>query len=212
MQNQVCFVSLRHPLHVLYLGFVLVALHFVTESHAAGSAVQIRAVANPQAADLKCPASRAVKPSTPLPTAPPDEVEVIPSDDELRDLPRPTSSDPLLFDPGMFASRHGGPGGAPLRIGVWGDSHIAAGFFSEELARLIGTPGTEIQSTYIPVTNEPRGGSPSYSEALHESELAFGTSLSRDGRNSDWALTRQSSFVSSRQLSLGRLSRFEPPG
>ena len=40
----------------------------------------------------------------------------------------------------------------PLRIGVWGDSHMAAGTFSGELARVIGTRGGEVDTTYLPAT------------------------------------------------------------
>jgi len=31
--------------------------------------------------------------------------------------------------------------GQPYRVALWGDSHLAAGYFSEELARLLGSPG-----------------------------------------------------------------------
>lgn len=40
------------------------------------------------------------------------------------------------------------PAGQPLRIGVWGDSHMAAGFFTEELARSLGAREAAVR--YVP--------------------------------------------------------------
>lgn len=38
----------------------------------------------------------------------------------------------------------------PLRVAVWGDSHMAAGFFTEELARLAGVRDTLVQPRLLP--------------------------------------------------------------
>ena len=43
------------------------------------------------------------------------------------------------------------------RIALWGDSHMAAGFFSNELIRLLGISRDQVSSTFIPA-NMNRGG------------------------------------------------------
>ncbi len=47
--------------------------------------------------------------------------------------------------------------GEPLRMGIWGDSHLAAGFFTAELARLSALPAEQIKSRFIPA-NMGRAG------------------------------------------------------
>lgn len=47
--------------------------------------------------------------------------------------------------------------GEPLRIGIWGDSHLAAGFFTAEWARLSALPADQIKSRFIPA-NMGRAG------------------------------------------------------
>lgn len=47
--------------------------------------------------------------------------------------------------------------GEPLRIGIWGDSHLAAGFFTGEWARLSQLPAEQIKSRFIPA-NMGRAG------------------------------------------------------
>lgn len=74
------------------------------------------------------------RPGPPPPAAPPAPTEVPDADEvaaALAEAPAPAGAGhgPRLPLP---------PAGQPLRIGVWGDSHMAAGFFTEELARLLG--------------------------------------------------------------------------
>ena len=47
--------------------------------------------------------------------------------------------------------------GEPLRVGIWGDSHLAAGFFTAELVRLSELPVEQVKSRFIPA-NMGRAG------------------------------------------------------
>jgi hypothetical protein len=47
--------------------------------------------------------------------------------------------------------------GEPLRIGFWGDSHLAAGFFTSEWARLSQLPAEQVNTRFIPA-NMGRAG------------------------------------------------------
>ena len=42
--------------------------------------------------------------------------------------------------------------GQPLRVALWGDSHLAAGFFSQELARVLGLTPEQVQAARWPAT------------------------------------------------------------
>jgi lysophospholipase L1-like esterase len=99
-------------------------------------------------APLVCPAAPPRRPAPGRPSAPPPEPTELPGEEEvqraLRDEPVPA--------PGV-ARGPDGPGPAlgrlapleperPLRLAFWGDSHLAAGFFTEELARLLGPVDT----------------------------------------------------------------------
>lgn len=42
--------------------------------------------------------------------------------------------------------------GQPLRVALWGDSHLAAGFFSQELGRLLGLAPEQVQAARWPAT------------------------------------------------------------
>ena len=44
------------------------------------------------------------------------------------------------------------PPGQPLRVALWGDSHLAAGFFSQELGRLLGLAPEQVQAAHWPAT------------------------------------------------------------
>lgn len=130
--------------------------------------VQVRLPNGPAAgasvADLSCPsvstpsavASRAARPAAP----PASETLDIPDADSvaasLRDLAREAASgNPLAFAPtqdrlddvlrGLSAGRP-----TPLRVAIWGDSHLAAGFFTDTLARQTGLPAERVQASFLP--------------------------------------------------------------
>lgn len=101
-----------------------------------------------QIADLQCPARRA-PPRHATPTAPSNEVMEPPSQDELEDLPPPEADDAekrLLQVLGAPKADH------PLSIGFWGDSHLAAHFFGDELIRISGLPRETVLPSLIPAT------------------------------------------------------------
>ncbi len=103
--------------------------------------------------DLVCPTTPRRRTTTPAPAGPVDE---IPSATDLQgvipDTPagRLVSVDQTLtakFALSTVAERTG-----PLRIAVYGDSHVAAGTFSDELARLIRARGLDVETSYFPPT------------------------------------------------------------
>ncbi len=49
------------------------------------------------------------------------------------------------------------PPDQPFRMAIWGDSHMAAAFFSSELIRLLGLKPESVQSAFVPA-NMNRGG------------------------------------------------------
>ena len=49
------------------------------------------------------------------------------------------------------------PTDRPFRMAIWGDSHIAAGFFSAELIRLLGLDSGQVQSAFIPASMNRAG-------------------------------------------------------
>ncbi len=103
------------------------------------------------------PGTRApARPGTgPSPSSPAEPTEVPDADEVARALaesqgqagaPGPAAPDearPLRAWPRPAAE-------APLRVAVWGDSHMAAGFFTEELARLAGVRDTLAQPRLLP--------------------------------------------------------------
>jgi len=40
--------------------------------------------------------------------------------------------------------------GQPLRVAIWGDSHLAAGFFTDELISLLGVQADHLRSVFLP--------------------------------------------------------------
>jgi lysophospholipase L1-like esterase len=57
------------------------------------------------------------------------------------DAPEPSNDDNRL--------RPLSPASGRFRIGVWGDSHIAAAFFTDELAKVLATPDREARSRFV---------------------------------------------------------------
>lgn len=130
-------------------------LVWATTSHAGESRTLSFAI-NPNTPDLQCPAAPASPPApAPVPAAPVEDPEVVPDADDLGDLARdvtvaPPALDPLLID--GFAVRRDAAGVLPLRIGIWGDSHMATGVFAGELAKGIAARGAEVDTDYLPPT------------------------------------------------------------
>lgn len=95
------------------------------------------------------PVARARTPAVPVA----DPME-IPSDDVVRESlylyqPRQTASSPLLMGGQVKLRQHNDP--SPLRIAFWGDSHLAAGFFTDELSALAIQPKDAVIRQILPV-------------------------------------------------------------
>lgn len=104
--------------------------------------------------DLQCPAKRKTS-QAPSPSGsdilePPDAEEL----DELglltTRLNKASDSDapqnaPIIIRPGKGITQ-------PLRVGIWGDSHLAAGSFSYELKRIFLAQGLKTRTQFIPFT------------------------------------------------------------
>jgi lysophospholipase L1-like esterase len=106
--------------------------------------------------DLQCPAKNKANP-VPSPQnkdilEPPDAEEL----DELgilttrlgspgRQSPDTLQSAPVVTRPGITRSQ-------AMRIGIWGDSHLAAGSFSYELKRIFLAQGLKTRTQFIPFT------------------------------------------------------------
>ena len=100
------------------------------------------------AGDLHCPPTRTALRKPVVPSAP---VEVLapPDPDEIGMLPlaENIAAQPLAFQDGV-----GRTPDRPLAIAFWGDSHLAANFFGDELVRLSGFPRERVLPTFIPAT------------------------------------------------------------
>ena len=98
--------------------------------------------------DLVCPKP----PGAPQPKPPPapsaPEMEVPEPDEVMAALEADRADAP---DPASEGNRLRplSPPGSRFRIGVWGDSHIAAAFFTEELAKVLATPERQARSRFV---------------------------------------------------------------
>lgn len=115
---------------------------------------QLQVQARPDVPDLTCEA----KPSTPRPAAAPnpDPLEV-PTDDMVRATSDGFELQMTLPPPAEPAAPTLRPAGGTQRIAIWGDSHLAAGFFTEELARQLKVPADNVSNVLLPA-NMGRAG------------------------------------------------------
>lgn len=118
--------------------------------------LDVQAAAAP-VAPLVCPAAPPRRPAPGRPAMPPPEPTELPGEEEvqraLREERGPaagaarlpeTPMTPAAPDTPVLALGRLAPAESarPLRLAFWGDSHLAAGFFTEELARLLGPVDT----------------------------------------------------------------------
>ena len=106
--------------------------------------------------DLQCPLKR--KPSQPPQPASGDVLEP-PDAEELDELGILTSrmsntpgADAETLQSATISTRPGAARTQPLRVGIWGDSHLAAGSFSYELKRIFLAQGLKARTQFIPFT------------------------------------------------------------
>lgn len=117
---------------------------------------QVLLHARAETSELKCETRPSVARAAAAPD--PDPME-LPADDMVQ----------ALAPAGLSAAEPPVEGAAPLssvralasadgyRIAIWGDSHLAAGFFNEELAKLLKLPTDSVSNALVPA-NMGRGG------------------------------------------------------
>ena len=104
----------------------------------------------PQVEPLRCPSTDSRFAATPA--APKDRLPAIDEIDAAALGAGPSSTRPAPRLPGDLVRRFDLPaaGGQPLRVGVWGDSHVAAGFITDELSKHVEARGLRIETRFIP--------------------------------------------------------------
>lgn len=124
----------------------LVAIFLIAASTYA-SAVVINVEGGNWSGDLVCPEDSRSKPKPRKNSQ--GETQRIPDADEITDLPANSNDiaqSPIIWPAGML------PSGKPLRIGLWGDSHVAARFFSDEIIKSIGLSQDQVGQQFLPPT------------------------------------------------------------
>ena len=83
----------------------------------------------------------------------PDEVDV---QTQLKQFHDVLSNGPLAEGRAQKRPLWQAQSGQPLRVGIWGDSHLAAAFWSQEWARLSQLPPEAVSSRFLPASmNRP---------------------------------------------------------
>ena len=109
----------------------------------------VQVQANGMADELVCPAKKAaVQPRPAQPAANAEPLEP-PERDELENLLAAQEKPQPKLSLGRFSNVSAN---RPLVVGFWGDSHLAAHFFTDELIKLSGTARPQVQPTLIPPT------------------------------------------------------------
>ena len=144
---------------LIFGGYFLVLLHFSVQAQVSTFA-SLSVRVGEKVPDLICDLSRAKKQQ--MKTPEPDDPLVIPD----MELVATEKADIAVVDKLENARISSLPmgslignytGGRPLRVAVWGDSHMAAGFFTHELIKQLGLGLDQVQNTFIPA-NMNRSG------------------------------------------------------
>lgn len=114
-------------------------------------------------ADLSCPAapprSKKVKPKK-APTAstndPNDSPLELPDPEEVSSEAHEGESSTLTLNPNTGRWKQASAN-EPFRVAFWGDSHFAAGFFTQELGTALGLTPEQVQGAFIPATMNRSG-------------------------------------------------------
>ncbi len=101
------------------------------------------------------PVVRCTPPRSPAPRAPSSDPLEMPAEEEIREVLGATPPEPSAEPIGQ--ERSGLPlarlqSGESLKVALWGDSHFAAGFFTEELVRLLGFSQGAVRTQFLPAT------------------------------------------------------------
>jgi len=142
--------------HALSAGLLFFALlPFLGAAAAYESRVQLHARSHPNAPDLTCPAPAAAPPATAAGSSRRrSSGGVMPGTEDLDVLPATASVPQAPIAPELLRGFRLPPVGNDqvLRVGFWGDSHLAAAFFNEELTRILAARKLEVATSYLPPT------------------------------------------------------------
>ncbi|HEU0186502.1 MAG TPA: GDSL-type esterase/lipase family protein [Gallionellaceae bacterium] len=101
--------------------------------------------------ELQCPDQR---PAPAKPKGRPEDAFMPPGNEELARLPIRSEAYPQEI---YLGERKRADPSRPFSIGLWGDSHAASDYFSEELMRALGLTRDAVQPTFIPPTMDRSG-------------------------------------------------------
>ena len=144
---------------LIFGGYFAALLHLSVQAQVSTFAM-LSVRAGEKVPDLICELSHAKKPQ--LKTSEPDDPLVIPDmelvDTEKADIAVVDKLDNTRISSLPIGSLIGNyTGGRPLKVAVWGDSHMAAGFFTHELIKQLGLRHDQVRNTFIPA-NMNRSG------------------------------------------------------
>lgn len=116
----------------------------------------LRVVARPSVPDLQClGVARAATPAAAVEQDPreiPDEEEIQAALKEAMAHPSP----PFSGVPPLAGALGRARPGEPYRVAIWGDSHLAAGFFTQELVKLLKLAPEQVHAGFLPASmNRP---------------------------------------------------------
>ena len=141
---------MRSPIFLMFFAIATLPIDSFAQQQLP-AVTQLSVHARASVPDLVCEK----RPPVVRPPAPPntDPME-IPSDDLLVETtPAAAANDEPPRPASTPLPRLGSPSSAEgFRIGVWGDSHLAANFFTEELAKQLKVPADGASNVLIPAT------------------------------------------------------------
>ena len=117
--------------------------------------MSLRVFAHPGVPDLQCASLPRGAPSAAAPDQDPRE---IPDDDEVQAALKEAASPAAPqrnagINTGMLGRARPGE---PYRVAIWGDSHLAAGFFTQELVKVLKLAPAQVRAGFIPANmNRP---------------------------------------------------------
>ena len=121
----------------------------------------LRVWARPAVSELQC--ASVPRASAPAAATEQDPRE-IPQDDEVQaalkeaaaQVPSATAAAPLNsnVNPGVLGRAQAGE---PYRVAIWGDSHLAAGFYTQELVKVLQLAPAQVRSGFIPASMNRAG-------------------------------------------------------
>jgi hypothetical protein len=118
--------------------------------------MNLRVYSHPAVPELQCAGVSRGAPSASAPDMDPREM---PDDDEvqaaLKEASESGAASPAVAQRNAGILGHARPG-EPYRVAIWGDSHLAAGFFTQELVKLLKLAPEQVRAGLIPASmNRP---------------------------------------------------------